>query len=209
MDENQQKLMTEVAIKIKELNEMDVLEQLLKDNINEFMFEEKHYRVRKPTPIEKEVANKERMKKYFEMLKDPVYMFRKQLVTLYLAKNISIDKMDMENKNLYLNEQNLLKKLATAQTPKDIEGLEKEIEDLRQQQNEIFVQKDELLKYCIEQQLDDFLKFYLIYLVLEVKNGDNWEKVYKSYDEFMASPDEILQAKAAQTLSLMIYHEKL
>jgi len=66
-----------------------------------------------------------------------------------------------------------------------------------------------LLKYCIEQQLEDFLKIYLVYIVLEIKINDKWERVYKSFEEFMASPDELLQAKAAQMFAVMIYHENL
>ena len=188
---------------------MDLLEQYLKDNVNEFVFQDKHYKVHKPTILEKEVANKERMKKYFDMLKDPSYMFRKALVALYRTKNIDIDGMDLEVKNLFLNEKGLLKRLGGTEDPADIDLLEKEIINIRNQQQEIFIQKEELLKYCIEKQLEDFLKFYLIYLVLEVKNGENWEKVYKSFDEFMKSNDDILQAKAAQVFAVMIYHENI
>jgi len=209
MNEEQEKMMTDVAIKLRELNDIDVLEQFLKSNVNEFIFCDKHYRVQKPNPIQKEEANKERMKRYFTMLKDSAYMFRKSLVLLYKEKNIDIDAMDREVKNLYLTENGLLKKLGNTQDPMDIEVLEKEIEVIRKQQQEMFIQKEELLKYCIEHQLDDFLKFYLVYLVLEVKNGDKWERVYKSYEDFMASPDEILQAKAAQVFAVMIYNENL
>lgn len=209
MDIEQQKMMDEVTKKIKELNEMDMLEQFLKDNVNEFIFMEKHYRVRKPNPIEKEEANKERMKRYFEMLKDPSYMFRKKLISLYLTKGIDIEGMERDIKNVYLNEQGLLKKLKSTELPADIKLLETEIEACRQKQQEYFIEKEELLKYCIEQQLDDFLKFYLIYLVLEIKKEDKWEKVYASYDEFMQSPDEMLQAKAAQVFAVMIYHDSL
>ena len=209
MNEEQEKMMTDVAIKLRELNDIDVLEQFLKSNVNEFIFCDKHYRVQKPNPIQKEEANKERMKRYFTMLKDSAYMFRKSLVLLYKEKNIDIDAMDREVKNLYLTENGLLKKLGNTQDPMDIEVLEKEIEVIRKQQQEMFIQKEELLKYCIEHQLDDFLKFYLVYLVLEVKDGDKWSRVYKSYEEFMASPDEILQAKAAQVFAVMIYNENL
>ena len=209
MDAEQEKMMDEVAVKLREINEMDVLEQYLQDSINEFVYLDKHYRVHKPTPVEKEVANKERMKKYFEMLKDSNYMFRKALVSLYKTKNIDIDAMDFEVKNLFLSEKGLLKRLGETADPQDIELLEKEIMSIRRQQQDIFLQKEELLKYCIEQQLEDFLKFYLVYLVLEVKNGENWERVYKSYVDFMNSPDDMLQAKAAQVFAVMLYNENI
>jgi len=209
MDDEQKKIMDEVTHKMQELNEMDSLEQFLKDNVNEFVFMDKHYRVRKPNPIEKEAANKERMKKYFIMLKDPAYMFRKQLISLYLTKNVDIEALEQDTKNSFAIEQNLLKRLALTENPSDINLLETEIESCRQKQQNLFIEKEELLKYCIEKQLDDFLKFYLIFQVLEIETSGQWTRVYKTYEEFMASPDEMLQAKAAQVFAVLIYHDSL
>lgn len=209
MTDEQKLAMETVTKRLRELNDLDMLEQYLKDNVNEFTMNDKIYRVRKPNSLEKEVANKERMKKYFTMLKDADYMFRKDLEKLYKAKNVDLTAMDREAKNLFVSEQNLLKRLGVSSDPSDIKLLEEEIETLRSQQQEIFVEKEELLKYCIEKQLDDFLKMFLIYLVLEVKDGDKWEKVYKSFDEFMTSTDELLQGKAAQVFAVMIFHENV
>jgi len=207
--EDKEKLIQDVAIKLRELNDLDMLEQFIKDNKNEFVYNEKHYRIRKPIPLEKELANKERMKKYMDYLKDPVYMFKKQLLELYRIKGIDIDGIDAEVKNLFLNEQGLLKKLALTEDPVDIEFLEKEIAESRASQQDLMLYKDELLKYCIEQQLDDFLKFYLVYLVLEIKNDEKWSRVYKSFEEYMLSSEEILQAKASQIFAVMVYNEGL
>lgn len=209
MTDEQKLAMETVAKRLRELNDLDMLEQYLSNNVNEFTMNDKIYRVRKPNSLEKEVANKERMKKYFTMLKDADYMFRKDLEKLYKTKNVDLTAMDRETKNLFVSEQNLLKRLGVSSDPSDIKLLEEEIETLRSQQQEIFVEKEELLKYCIEKQLDDFLKMFLIYLVLEVKEGDKWEKVYKSFDEFMTSTDELLQGKAAQVFAVMIFHENV
>ena len=95
------------------------------------------------------------------------------------------------------------------QDPADIETLEVSIEEIRHKQQEFFFEKEELLKYCIEKQLDDFVKFYLIYLLLEIKNEDKWERVYKSFNEFMEAPDDMLQAKATQIFITMVYYENV
>ena len=209
MDEDRNQIAQDVATKLKELNEMDVLEQYLQNNVNEFMFQEKIYKVHKPNSIEKEQANKERMIRYFSMLKDYNYMFRKDLVKLYNSRGLDVDNFDREIKKQALKENKLLKQLNGTTDVKDIEVLEKEIEALRIKQQELALEKDELMKYCIEQQLEDFLKMYLIYMVLEVKNGEVWDKVYKSFDDFMKSPDDLLQAKAAQVFAVMLYHEAI
>jgi hypothetical protein len=209
METDRNKLATELSLKLKQINEIDILEQMIKDNISEFVHCDKHYRVRKPTSNEKEAANKERMIKYFSMLKDSNYMFKKDLIELYKTKNIDIDYFDKEIKNLALREKDYLHRLHGNENLKDIEFLESEINKIQIKQQELYLEKDELLKYCIEQQLDDFLKFYLIYLVLEVKIGEKWERVYNSFNLFMDSTDEFLQAKAAQVLAVMVYNEKL
>jgi hypothetical protein len=209
MDENRVQMAEDLVKKLRELNEIDSLEQLLKDNSNEFVYQDKHYRVRKPVPPEKEEANKERMKKYIEMLRSPDYIFRKELVALYKTKGINLDAMDQEIKDLALKERQYYIRLNDNQDPKDIEFLEKEIVTGQQRQQEIFLEKEELLKYCIEKQLDDFLKFYLVYLVLEIKDGDKWKKVYSSFKEYMESPEELLQARATQVFRLIISDENI
>jgi hypothetical protein len=209
MDDDRQQLAQEVAIKIKELSELDYLEHMLKNNVGEFTYNEKVYRVHKPNTLEKEQANKERMIRYFSMLKDSNYMFRKDLVKLYNSRGLDIESFDRQVQGLVSKENEFLKQLNNTTIPKDIDVLEKEIEIIRVKQQELIIEKSELMKYCIEQQLEDFLKMYLIYVILEVKNGEVWDKVYKSYDEFLKSPDDILQAKAAQVFAVILYHETI
>lgn len=207
MDVEQEKLIMDVANKLKELNEIDALEQLIKDNKNEFMFQSNHYRVRKPNPIEKEQANKERMKKYVDMLKDPAYVFKQTLIDLYKTKGIHIDKFDLDVKNLSYQEKNLLNRLYGNEAPNEIESIEKDIYEIRQKQQDLFFQKEDLLKYCIEHKIEEFLKMYLVFQVLEINKDGKWERVYKSYEEFMTSTEELLQAKAAQIFALIADNE--
>lgn len=204
------KVAEDLLVRLREINEMDLLEQHLKSNVNEFIFDGKIYRIRKPNTIEKELAHKERMKKYFEMLTDSSYLFKKDLVSIYKSKNVDLDGLDRELKGLYLSENDLLKRLDLAkQNKQDIEVLENEIYTLRKHQDDLQLHIDTLLEYCIERQLDKFLKCYFVFLVLEIKNGEVWEKLYKTYDDFLQSTDDLLQMRAAQQFGAVIFNEKL
>lgn len=207
--EDKQEIMQEVATKLAELTEMQNMEAYLKSNVNEFQYKDKTYRVHKPKAVEKDEANKERMKRYIEMLKDPMYIFRKQLIELLKAKGVDVLRMEQDARNAYVTEKDMLKRLAKSEDPKDIETFKTRIVELRDQQQQLFLEKEEHLKYCIEKQLEDFVRFYLIYLLLEVKNGDNWERVFKSYPEFEATEDDLLLGRAAQVLAVIVYNENL
>lgn len=209
MDKVKEELAQEVATKLKELNEVDFLEQLLKDNSSEFIWKEKHYRVRQQTIYDKEDEHKQKMIKYLVMLRDPNYVFKKELLELYKTKNIDIDLMEKQIKQIVLKVHELYKRLNLVTTPKDIQFLEKEITTLEKQQQELFIEKEQLLEFCIETQLDDFVKMYRIFQVLEVKTDETWQKVYKSFDEFKNDTDDILQAKAAQMVAVMVHNEKI
>lgn len=209
MDNDKEVIMEEVNKKLAELTEMEQMESFLKSNVNEFLYKENTYRVHKPTSVEKDLINKERMKKYVEYLKDPIYMFRKQLIDLLKSKGVDIVRMEQDSRQAYLQEKDMLRRLAKTDIATDIETLKLRINELRDQQDQLFVEKEELLKYCIEKQLEDFVRFYVLYVVLEVKNGDIWDKVYKSYEDFQNSDDNLLLGRAAQVLAAIVYNESL
>lgn len=209
MDEQKQQIMQEVTKKLTELNEMEQIAHFLKSNVNEFLYKEKTYRVHSPKALEKDECNHERMKRYLEMLKDPNYKFRKEWIELYKEKGIDIVRMELNSRNAYLEEQDLLLRLGKTEDVKDIETLKKRIIGLRADQSQIFMEKEDLLKYCIEKQLEDFVRFYLLYLLLEVKTVDTWTRVFKSYAEFQACDDDLLLGRAAQVLAAIVYNASL
>jgi hypothetical protein len=195
--------------KLQELQDEATTSNLVKNNVNEFMYKDKVYRVHLPVAFEKDLLTKERMKKYIEFLKDPMYMFRNQLISLLKTKGVDILKMEREIEKLYGKEKELLKRLAISEEKDDITTLKSAISDLRYETQQIYFERDEYLKFCIEKQLEDAVRLYLVYLVLEVKNGETWEKAYKTYDEFEKSDDDIMLGRAAQILSVLVYNDKL
>ena len=207
--EIKEEIAKEVNQKLTELAELEQTSAILKDNISEFVYKNDTYRVHRPVAWEKDECNKERMKKYVEFLQDPKYLFKKQLVLLLANKGVDILAMEEETKRLYTQERELLKRLAQTSMEPDISTLKNEISDVRYLQQQNFMEKEELLKYCIEKQLEDCVRFYLLFLVLEIKVGDKWEKLYKTYQEFQNANDDVLLGRAAQVLAYLVYHENI
>ena len=207
MEPQNEEMIRDVAKKLSELSEMERTADLLHNNNHEFLYKENTYRIHRPLAWEKDEINKERMKKYIEFLSDPAYLFKKQLIELLKKKNIDISKMDNDTQRLNNKEKELLKQLAVATIKQDVDILKQEIQDVRIEIQTIFYDKEELLKYCIEKQLEDFVRFYLLYMVLEIKKEDKWERTYKNFDEFQKSDDDLLLGRAAQVLGALVFNE--
>ena len=206
--ETREELAKDIANKLAELYTLEQTSEILKDNRNEFTYNEKYYRVHRPVAWEKDLCNNERMKKYVEFLKDPSYVFRKQLIILLANKGYDVNAIEDYLKRLGNQERDLLKRLAQTELEPDVSNLKKEIREIRLLQQDVFMEKEERLKYCIEKQLEDFVRCYLLYLVLEVKNGEKWERHYKSYEDFQNADEDILLGRAAQVLGYLVYNDQ-
>lgn len=191
----------ELSEKLVELMQLQELEGLVQNNIFEFQDEGKTYRVRKPNVQEKDEINKIRMTKYLEMLKDPIYIFEKQLREIYKTKNIDLDKIDKDLLTYQKTQDNLLDRLAETTIPKDVDTLKDQIIEIRNDQQLLMKEKNELLQYCIEKQLEDYTNQYMTYLLLEVKVEETWKKAYNNFEEFLKTDNHKLIMRSAYYLA--------
>jgi hypothetical protein len=199
----------EMTDKLQELQQLEQTQDLLNDNLNEFLIKGTLYRVHRPVAWEKDECNKEKIKKYVEFLQDDKMLFKKQLVMMLADKGVDILAMERDSVKLFNEEKELLKRLAQTTMEPDITNLKNSIKEVRSNQQDNFMEREALLKYCIEKQLEDFCRFYLLYMVLEVKTGETWEKKYKTYDEFQKADDDLILGRAAQVLAYLVYHDSL
>ena len=205
-EKQEKKSISKEALKaIANLEESLKLENVIKDNKVEFIIKDVKYRVRKPTYAEQLKAEKERRKKYSELVDDDSYFFRKQWIEKYKKKGIDVDKMDSNIKNLQKEIELLLLKLAKSVTPNDIELLDKEIKKLRNKQFELSIEKTDLLAYSIEDQILVHINSYVTWLVLEKLIGDTWILVYDKYEDFLKSEEDELIQKAFYYINRLIY----
>ena len=89
---------------------------------------------------------------------------------------------------------------------KAITELKVNIYNLMAERNSLSLEKMELLSDSIENELLIFINSYTCALVLEQKeSGNNWVKVFNSYDDFTKSNRSNLIEKASYYLSLIIF----
>ena len=66
----------------------------------------------------------------------------------------------------------------------------------------------DLLSHSIEDQIMLYVNSYITYLVFETKDGENWVRIYKSFEEFQTSSDKCIDS-AFSYMSYLIYsHEE-
>ncbi len=194
---------------LKELEGLEEMESLIKNNVIDFQFEKVNYRLRRPTPQEKREVSKKRTKKYTDLLREDEYMLREQLIELYEKKGISIRKLELEIIELQKQHESLLLKLAQCKIEADIKKLKEEIIDVREQTSDIFVKKSGLLQYSLEEALLEFVNTYFAYLVLEKKKKNNWVRVFKTYEELMDCENNELLTRVYYFLSILISQEEI
>ncbi len=179
---------------LKEIEELTEMENLIKDNVIKFKFENVNYSIRKADAQEKRETNEKRMKKYVELLKDDNYMLKEQWIEVYKKKGVNIREIDEKLIKLQNEHEKLLLQLAKVDNEEKerIEDLKNDIVNIEEEQTAISFKKSELLQYSLEDILEEYVQTYLGYLVLEKKDGDNYIRAFKSYDDFMNMDDKLL-----------------
>jgi len=223
--EEKEKLSVSVTKKLKELNELDTVGDLIKDNKIEFTHKEKKYRVRKPNLKEKNNIRNKTNKKYIELLDNDDFILREQLIVKLKKNGVDVDNMERKIKGLQSEIENVQVKLAQISDKKTVDILKKDIEDLMREQQLITIDIKEYLEPCIETELAEFGNLYMIYSLLEKEvnimvynaetgekgklTGTKWIKVFNSYDEFLNTEEDDLISKSAYYLSLIIFNRGL
>jgi len=192
---------------IRKIEQEIQFENIIKDNKIEFQIEDKVYRVRKINSLEEQELEKNRRIRYTSLVLDNTYLFKKEWVGKYLEKGIDIIKKEKKIRANQYEIETLLLKLAKTADPKNIDVLTKSIDKLKNEQFEISIELTNLLQYCVETQLSNFVISYTAYLVLEEKNNENWNRVFKSFEEFDKSENNTLIGKALYYVNFLIYGE--
>jgi len=189
-----QKEMMEV---FKDNEMMNLAETALQNNEIEFTVDNQIYRVRKATFSEKQDANRYRMKKYVELLKDPDCLLEKDLIKLYKNKGIDIEKFDKEVQALTKQQQTLMFELGKAikenKPETELIKYKTEINNLVAQVQKLTTEKQQYVEFSLENRIIMEVYSYLIWLTSEKKVNDKWEKIWKTHEEFLSyKPDELL-----------------
>ena len=203
--ENKKAIKEDFLKTIVDLEEHAELERILKKNEIIFRIGDKTYRVRKPNYEEQLDIEKFRRKKYLDFFSDDTMLTRKQWMEKYKTKGIDLLKMDEDIIKLQNEIEALMLRLAKTTNEQDIKKLKEEILKLRNKQVDINIEKTDFLSYSIEDQLMIAVNSYFTYMVLEIKEVDNWKRMFANYKEFSQSNNTALISKAFYYINYLIY----
>lgn len=196
------KALEDVTEEVKRVQQFDKVRKFLDDNIIEFDYKDKTYRVRRPVPKERQEVNRQRILKHTKLLskKDSdgefMYLSEADLMKLYLDRGIDIAGMRATAKSLNNKKENCQEKLGKLleedRNEKDQATLKKEVEDLDDKIRDLGITIGTYMDISIEQQVLVFLYSHLAYLTSEIKVGETWKKIWSSYDDFQSSDEGLI-----------------
>lgn len=224
MDKNKEKLVSDLVNKVKNLNDKEKLEDLLKNNNAEFTIDKITYRVSKPNGAKNKELRRARNERFFQLLKDPSFKLKEVLIKELKEKGYDIIAEELKIKEIGYTIEDIEAKVAEVPTESTqvLKDYEKDVDELKQKQAEISVRIDELMEFSIEQELLEFSNNYLIYSVLEkevedrsveVKEEDNyskkWINAFKTYEEYLDSDNEPLRLESLYYMSMITFKPKV
>ncbi len=188
--------------KVKNSIDLNLVEEVMKNNEFAFDIDDIKYRVRKPNFGEKQETYKKRIEKQTSMLSakneegDYKYQSKDDLIEVYKRRGIDIEGLDSKFISLEKKRNDLQEKLGKALKDKrgdnEIKIYENEIQEIQSSQGSISSQKAQLLEPCLENQLDVFTYSYLTYLIAEKFVEEKWIKLWNNYEEFKNTPGKIV-----------------
>ena len=202
----------EVSKIINQINsdkDLAQMEDLIKSNIKEFDHLDKKYRVRLLSLKEKEELHFLKMQKFGQLMKNEDILLEKDLINIYQKRGVDIDglndeltKLDSEILNV---RKNLGKSLAQNDTESILKTYKEKIEVLEREKEIINFQKNDLLKYSLENQLLNYEAEFITYLSLETLVEEKWERLFKSHEDFINCEDNELIDKAGMLSMILQY----
>ena len=190
--------------RIEDVTSLSEVENLLRDNKIEWAKDGKTYRVRPINNAENQELGEHTRKRYLELINDETYLFKKNWVEIYKKKDIDILALESSNKVLQSKNDTLLLRLAVTEEPKEVEDLKKQINDNKDEIYRVSIDIANYLQYSVEEQIKIFGINYQTYIMLEVKDGENWKRAFNSFQEFIDSKDDIV-VSATYYASYIIY----
>jgi len=104
----------------------------------------------------------------------------------------------------------MLLRLVKIGDAKEIEKMKNKILKIKEEQASINIEKTDLLSYSIEDKLLLEVNSYVTYLVLDKEiEKDKWEKVFKTYAEFMNSEENALINQAFYYINFLIFSQTM
>lgn len=197
----------DIQNKLKDILDLNEIEELIKSNEKIFDVDGVTYRVRKPSFKQKQEAYKRRVEKFSEFIKNDKYMLEKDLKEIYLKRGIDIDALTKEIELKMKKRDDLMLVLGGAIKEKEsVANLEKyknEIEEINTEIQILSIRKTGYLEFSIEYQIMIDTYSFLSFLIAEKlikgkdlgegkKEEDKYVKVWNTLEEFENDNENLL-----------------
>lgn len=199
-----------VLEEIESSGTMNLAEEMIKDNTISFQVNESNYRVRLMNFREKEELDTFRRKKFGQLLQDKDLMLEYVLIKVYKERGIDIadidDKMRKLNSEMHDKKVSLGEALAKNEGEAVLKAYEEQINILKQEYNILYIQRNTLLEYSIENQLLNYVAELTTYLSTEIEYEEgNYKRLWKTYEDFMTCGNKELIDRAGVLSTLLQY----
>jgi hypothetical protein len=200
--ENQEILTESIADLVK--NNFD--DSIIKDNKICFVIDESLYRVRMPNQGEQSLTEHKRNLMQLEFLKQEGCITRTQLITQLKSSGIDIELLEETKENLTKELKKFWFMLATKDSENKIKINEysEKIIKIQDTLQKLAIDISTYLNPCLESRIEKFYIEYMTTLCTEQRVGEEWKRVWNSYDEFnLADPNLSNKAIAHVTWLLL------
>jgi len=205
---NREEEMKKFESQVKDLEALDTMESEVINNTIEFEItkgEGRTHRVRMPTIREKMEINSKRLTEK-RKLENAKFLYEAELIPELLVKQgVDIKKLNKEILDLNIEIEKMQVKLVPEPNLEHRAKLKGIIVELQNERMFKIAQKSQYLETSIEAQLTEIMITHYASLIFEKKVGDNWEQVFKSYDEYIDSKDDRLVAIAVNYTFTLLF----
>jgi len=197
MDEqpiNEDKL-KQVLEDITKIEKTEMVDKLIHNNAVEFVHDGVTYKVSPPSYDQRIEANRERAKKFTEMMNDSQFMMEADLVKLYAKRGIDIAQIDKDVAALEKRKDDLMLKLGQAlkeDKQEELDVYKKEIETLNTEVRNLNLQKIMYLELSVESQVMVHVYTYLAFLCTMKKEGETFIRAFNTFDDFKSISNDLM-----------------
>lgn len=210
MDEVTPEKIEAVMRDVLKVEKTGIIENMLQKKEMEFDFDNVRYKVAQPTFDQKQEANKERVKKYMELLKDPTFLMEEDLIKLYAARGINVKQLDIDTQALEKKREDIMVQLGEAikndKPDSDLLVFKTEIEALNTELQTLAMKKIMYLESSVESQVMIHTYTYFGFLCTMKKDGENWVRAFNSMEEYKSIPSDLMNLIVFYT-SFMVRNE--
>lgn len=186
----------EVEKKVKEILNISEVEDLIKSNEKIVDYKDVTYRVKKPNFRQKQETYSKRVERFTYLLKDDKYMLESDLISNYKKRGIDIDDISKKINDLQIKRNDLMFNLGEAikkgSSDSDLNKYKEEIESLNNEIRILTFQKTSYLEFSIENQVMIYMYSYLTFILTEKKDGENWVRLWNTWEEFQSSSEDLI-----------------